>query len=132
MYFSQFRNYLPLEEGGDTSFEQTLISFTQVCFVPSLIEICPVVLEKKMKMWKVSYRRTDRQTTDKKCSENLTIAFSSSEIKMKIWTLFILPPQKIVPCKSCFYLNKKAFSSLHVVLFALYYSNLLIHCHYNW
>mgnify|MGYP003684357691 CR=1 FL=1 len=29
--------------------------------MPSLVEIGPVVLEKKMKMWKV-YRRTDRQT----------------------------------------------------------------------
>ena len=27
--------------------------FTQRCFVPSLVEIGPVVLEKKMKMWKV-------------------------------------------------------------------------------
>ena len=32
-------------------------------FVPSLVEIDPVVLEKKTKMWKV-YGRTDRQTAD--------------------------------------------------------------------
>ena len=44
-----------------SSFEQTWIPFTQGCFVPSLVEIGPVVLEKKMKMWKV-YRQTDRQT----------------------------------------------------------------------
>ena len=47
-----------------SSFEQTWIPFTQGCFVPSLVEIGPVVLKKKMKMWKV-YRQTDgrdRQT----------------------------------------------------------------------
>ena len=35
--------------------------------MPSLVEIGRVVLEKKMKMWKV-YRRTDRQTTDDRWS----------------------------------------------------------------
>ena len=35
------------------SFEQTWIPFTQGCFVPSLVEIGPVVLEKKMDMWNV-------------------------------------------------------------------------------
>ena len=34
------------------SFEQTWIPFTQGYFLPSLVAICPVVLEKKMKMWK--------------------------------------------------------------------------------
>ena len=48
-----------LGKGRGPSFEQTWISFTQGCFVPSLVEIGPVLLE-KMKMWKV-YRRTDRQ-----------------------------------------------------------------------
>ena len=51
-----FQNYLPLEKNGPL-FEQTWIPFTQGCFVPSLVEIGPVVLEKKMKMWKV-YRQT--------------------------------------------------------------------------
>ena len=53
--FSLFRNYLPLE--------QTWIPFTQGCFVPSLIEIGPVVLEKKMKMWKV-YDNNDNNNND--------------------------------------------------------------------
>ena len=48
------------------------------------VEIGPVVLEKKMKMWKV-YSRTDRQTdgqtTDDRWSEKLTWAFSSGELK---------------------------------------------------
>ena len=42
----------PLERGGP-SFEQTGISFTENCFVPNIVEIGPVVLEEKMKMWKV-------------------------------------------------------------------------------
>ena len=36
-----------------SSFEQTWFPFTQECFVPNLVEISPVVLEKEMKMWKV-------------------------------------------------------------------------------
>ena len=42
---------------------QTEIPFTQGYLMQSLVEIGPVVLEKKMKMWKV-YRWTDRQTDD--------------------------------------------------------------------
>ena len=45
--FSHFRNYLPLKRDEGPSFKQTYIPFTQECFVPSLIEIRPVVLEKK-------------------------------------------------------------------------------------
>ena len=41
--FLHFRNYLPLEKGG-----ALLIPFTHGCFVPSLVEIGQVVLEKKM------------------------------------------------------------------------------------
>ena len=36
-----------------SSIEQTWFPFTQECFVPNLVEISPVVLEKEMKMWKV-------------------------------------------------------------------------------
>ena len=35
------------------SFEQIWILFTQGCFVPSLVVIGPLVLEKKMTIWKV-------------------------------------------------------------------------------
>ena len=51
----------PLGKGRRPSFEESWIPSTQGCSVPSLVEISPVVLEKKLKMWKV-YRRTDRQT----------------------------------------------------------------------
>ena len=49
------------------SFEETWIPFTQGCFVPSLVEIGPVVLEKKMKMWKVyddNYNNNDNDYND--------------------------------------------------------------------
>ena len=42
----------PLGKEHGPSYEETFIPFTQGCFVPSLVEIGPVVLEKK-KMWKV-------------------------------------------------------------------------------
>ena len=60
MYFHYFVN-ISLGKGQGSPFEETWIPFTQGWFVPSLVEIGPVVLEKKMKMWNV-YRRTDRQT----------------------------------------------------------------------
>ena len=44
--FSLFRNYLSLKKGRGPSFDKTLIRFTQGCFVPSLVEIGPVVLER--------------------------------------------------------------------------------------
>ena len=49
----------PLGIRHGPSFEQTWIPITQGCLVPSLVEIRPVVLEKKMKMWKFTDRRTD-------------------------------------------------------------------------
>ena len=48
--FLLFGNYLP---GVGSSFEKNWIPFTQGYFVPSLVEIGPVGLEKKMKMLKV-------------------------------------------------------------------------------
>jgi hypothetical protein len=44
--FSLFRYYIPLERG----YPLTWISITQGWFVPSLVKIGPVVLEKKSKM----------------------------------------------------------------------------------
>ena len=51
-------------------------------FVPSLVEIGQVVLEKKMKIWKINRWtewQTNRQTTEKRQSEKLT--FISGEVK---------------------------------------------------
>ena len=46
--FSLFRNYLPLEKGGTLHLYMYLNLFTQGCFVSSLVESGPVVLEKKI------------------------------------------------------------------------------------
>ena len=62
--------------------------------VPSLVEIGPVVLEKKMKMWKV-YRqtdgrtdgRTDRQTTDDRWSEKLRWAKKMKSLLSRLLTV---------------------------------------------
>ena len=51
--------YLPLGNWQGPSFEQTWISFTKGCSVQSVVEIGPVVLEKKLNMWKVYRRHTD-------------------------------------------------------------------------
>ena len=53
--FSQFRNHL--------FFYLNKLPLSQECFVLSLVEIGPLVLEKKMKMSKV-YRQTDGQKDD--------------------------------------------------------------------
>ena len=65
----------PLEIGRGPLFEQTWIPFTQGCFGPILVEIGPVILEKKMKMWKV-YRQTNSRT-DERLLKKLTWFFSS-------------------------------------------------------
>ena len=62
----------PLGKGKGPSFEQIWIHFTLGWFVLSLVEIGPVDLEKKMKMWK---KFTTTKTMDKFWSEKLTWAF---------------------------------------------------------
>ena len=47
MYFCYFVIFSPWKRAGP-SFEQTWIPFTKGCFVPSLVEIGPVVLENKI------------------------------------------------------------------------------------
>ena len=71
MYFCYFKIISPWKRVGP-SFEK--IPFTQGCFVPSLFEIGPMVLEEKMKMWKVYRqigRRTDEKSTDHRWLEKL-------------------------------------------------------------
>ena len=84
-----YRHYfviISLEKGHDH-----WIPFTQGCFVPSLVEIGPVVLEKKMKMRKV-YRQMDeqmdRQMKDNRQSKKLTWVFSSGNLIIEvIWNV---------------------------------------------
>ena len=109
MYFFPFSWLSPLGKGRGPSFEQTWIPFIQGCSVPSLVENGPVVLKKKMKMWKV-YRRmdrrmdwrtdkqTDRQTTDDRWSEKPTWAFSSGELKSAKWNIFHHHVDEILFC----------------------------------
>ena len=65
--------------------QKTWIPFTEGCIVPSLVEIGPVVLEKKIKMWKVNRwteEGIDKQPdTKNRQSEKLTFAFSPGELK---------------------------------------------------
>ena len=82
--FSLFRNHLPLEKGGALNLNKFEPPSPQRCFDPSVVEIGPVVLEKKMKLWKVVRRtdkRSDRRTADDRWSEKLTWVFSSGELK---------------------------------------------------
>ena len=46
--FSLFRNYLPLKRMWGPSFEQTWVLITQGYIVPSVVEVGPVFLEKKI------------------------------------------------------------------------------------
>ena len=70
----------PLWEGRGPSFEQTWIPFTREYFVPSLVEIGPVVLEKKMKMWKV-YRQMggDRRQVIRKAHLSIQLRWAKNE-----------------------------------------------------
>ena len=86
-------------------FEQYWIPFTEGCVVPSLVEICPVILE-KIKMWKV-YEKTDLQTDDRR-SENLTsfqlkLANSSEKFKLQsVNTYHFFSSFKLISnCYSC-------------------------------
>ena len=60
--FLLFHNYLPPWKRVGPFVWTKLNHFTQWYFVPSSVEIDPVVLEKRMKMWKVN-RQTDGQWT---------------------------------------------------------------------
>ena len=104
------------------SFEQNWIPFTEGYFVPSLVEIGPMALEKKM--WKVFKRtdgrtdgRTDRQTTNDRWSEKLTRAFSSGELKTQLSN--ISSPTVLFPLTRHF-ISKRM---LQCFLIAKYYKN---------
>ena len=93
-FWRRFLNFVisllsPLGKEHGPSFKQTSFPFTQGCFVPSLVDIGSVVVEKKMKMLKVyrwTDRRTDRRMTDDRRSDKLTRAFSLGDLKKyKFW-----------------------------------------------
>ena len=47
-FYYYYTYYPPFRKGCGPSFDKTSIHFTEECFVPSLVEIGPVVLEKKI------------------------------------------------------------------------------------
>ena len=71
MYFHYFITIFPWKRAGPFIWS-TWIPFTHGCFVPSLVEIGSVVLQ-KMKMWKV-YKKTDRQT-DRQTTRKAHVSF---------------------------------------------------------
>ena len=77
--FSLIRNYLPLEKGKALHLK-LWIPFTQVCFVPSLDDIGPVVLE-KMKMWKFTTTLTTTTTTT---TENWKILIREAHLSLRL------------------------------------------------
>ena len=62
--------YLYLEKGRGPSFEQTWISFTRGCLVQCLVDIVPVVMEKKTKMWKVYDTDANEDNNDTDANED--------------------------------------------------------------
>ena len=79
----------PLGNGRGSSFEQTWISFNQGCFSPGLVEIGPVVFEKKM--WKVYDNDVDDPDGHRtNCDQNTSIEpFASDELKTP-WKMFFI------------------------------------------
>ena len=90
MYICYFIKFLsPLGKGRGPLFKQTWILITQVCFVLNLIQIGQVVLEKKMKMWKV-YDNDNINDDENDDGQRTKFAFGSGELKIRVsrcqWT----------------------------------------------
>ena len=112
MYFSYFEIISPLEMGGALHFP-----LTQGCFVPSLIEIGPMVLEKKMKMCKVYDNNNDndyglRTNFDRKSS---------------------LEPSAQVSVKGHFYIyiTVNCYNSFYLHYYKIYYLCENMTCHFE-
>ena len=74
LYFLLFRYYLPLEKGGTLPLNNLETSQPRM-LVPNLVEIGSVDFEKKSKIGKVyrrTYRQTDKQSTEDRRLEKLT------------------------------------------------------------
>ena len=85
MYFRYFI-IISLCKRAGPFIEQTWIPFTQGYFLPSLVEIGPVVLEKKMKIYRQTDGRTNRRrmTGDQKSSLELLSQVSLKTINRLI------------------------------------------------
>ena len=92
--FWLFRNYLPLEMGVALHLNKLEFPFSQGCFVPSLVEIGPVTLENKMKMWKITDRRSDHRSDgqrDDRRSKMLTWAEIASYLTCQNTCMTVFP-----------------------------------------
>ena len=91
-----FLYYLPLERKSEPSLEQTWIPFTKECFLPSLVGIGTVVLEKLIKTFKVYCNNDDNNGDGKSRSEKLISAFGSVK----------LSNPRIKSCNQLYYKNQ--------------------------
>ena len=84
MHFRYFI-IISLGKGCDPLFEQICIPLTQGYFVPSLVEIGPMVLEKKMKMWKVydNYNDANDNGQRKNCDQKSSLEPKSTRFSAK-------------------------------------------------
>ena len=67
-------------------FEKTWIPFIKGCFVPSLVEIGPVVLEKKKKMWKV-YNNDHEDGQQTNCDQKSSLD-PLAQVSLKLKAVF--------------------------------------------
>ena len=102
--FLLFPYYLPLQKGMALHLKKILIHFTQGCFVSSLVEIGPVVWEKKNKMSKVYNNNNDKNNSD----GQKTNFDQKSSLE-----------QKIVACNCTIHVHVSACVSLITMMFNL-------------
>lgn len=84
-----FLNNFPLWQVHGSSFWKAWKPFTYEHFKPSLVKIGLVILEKKIKMWKV-YDDNDKETTGIFWLENLTWAFGLGELNIFFWDCILI------------------------------------------
>ena len=86
-----FRCYLPLEKGVALR-----LSSTQGYLVQSLVEIGPVVMEKKLKMWKVYRQTDDRQHVLRKAHLSFQLRWAKKLIKNMDWNSWVYIKLKLL------------------------------------
>ena len=90
MYLYNFVDISLCTKGVAFPLKQTQILFTPGCFLPSLVESGPVVLEKKMKMWKFTTTTTTTTTDNgqiliRKAHLRLRLRWAKKPVQVIIW-----------------------------------------------
>ena len=106
----------PLRKGRGSSFEQTRIPFTQGCYAPSLVEIDPLDLEKKMRMWKVYDRNNDHNNDS--CGQILI-----RKAHLSLWLRW---------AKKDYSIQSMAFSSYDIIINQHDWCNLIVNGNVIW